>query len=112
MSEGRLPTELWLKAHIATCSAMGVPVAVVKRGDPHGGIVVLKLNRLEAGCEVLVQGRNEAGALVWQKALEGRLVAEIEADEFIERQRRYDPDIWIVEVEERENRNLFETPEM
>ena len=45
-------------------------------------------------------------------ALEGRLVAEIEADEFIERQRRYDPDIWIVEVEDRENRNLFETPEM
>ncbi|MBO44941.1 MAG: hypothetical protein CMM28_14580 [Rhodospirillaceae bacterium] len=108
----RLPTNLWVKAHIAKCSALGVPVGVLHRGDPHSGIVVLKLNRLEAGCDILVQGRNERGALVWQPALEGRRVEEPEADAFIERQRQYDPDVWVIEVEDREERNLFENPKM
>lgn len=112
MSGARLPTELWVKAHIARCSALGVPVAVLRRGDKNNGIVILKLNRLEAGVDVLIQGRNEAGALVWQPALDGRRVDETEANAFIERQRKYDPDIWVIEVEDREERNLFENPEM
>ena len=112
MSEARLPTELWVKAHIARCSAIGVPVAVLRRGDLNSGIVILKLNRFEAGFDVLIQGRNEDGALVWLPALEGRSVDEAEADAFIERQQKYDPDIWVIEIEDREERNLFENPEM
>lgn len=112
MSDARLPTELWVKAHVARCSAIGVPVVVLKRGDRNSGIVILKLNRFETGFDVLIQGRNEDGALVWQPALEGRRVDEAEAEAFIERQQKYDPDIWVIEIEDREERNLFENPEM
>ncbi|HAA92818.1 MAG TPA: DUF1491 domain-containing protein [Rhodospirillaceae bacterium] len=112
MSNARLPTELWVKAHIARCSSIGVPITVIKRGDPDSGIVILKLNRFEAGWEVQMQGRDENGAVVWQPALEGRRVQETDADAFIERQRNYDPDIWVIEIEDREERNLFENQEM
>jgi hypothetical protein len=109
MSDVRLPTELWVRAQIARCSAIGVPVTVVNRGDKHSGIVLLKLNRLEAGCDVLIQARGLDGALFWQPALDGRRVPEAAANDFIRRQRQYDPDLWVIEVEDREERNLMET---
>ncbi len=108
MPEARLPTELWIKAHVRRCSASGIPVTVSRRGDPHSGVVIVKINQLEAGCRVMVQARDLDGRLGWLPALEGRLVPEAEADAYIDRQAGRDPDLWVVEVEDRLGRNWFE----
>ena len=105
MAEGRLPTELWVKAHVRRCSAEGVPVVVVRRGDPHSGIVILKLNQLEAGCRVMSQMRGLDGRLGWLEALDGALVSEAEANAYIARQTERDPDLWVIEIEDRLGRH-------
>ena len=105
MVEGRLPTELWVKAHVKRCSVAGVPVIVARRGDPHSGIVILKLNQLEAGCRVMSQMRDLEGKLGWLEALDGALVPEAEADAYIARQAERDPDLWVIEIEDREGRH-------
>jgi len=112
MDDDRLPTGLWVRAHLRRLSATAVPAAVVRRGDPHGGMVILKVNRLEAGCRVLVQTRDLDGALCWLPALEGRLVADSEADDYIARQTARDPDLWVVEVETRTGDHGFEGREL
>jgi hypothetical protein len=105
MTEGRIPTELWIKAHVKRCSAEGVPVYVLRRGDPHSGIVILKLNQLEEGCRVMNQMRDLDGKLGWLEALDGRLVPEAEANAYIARQTERDPDLWVVEIEDKLGRH-------
>jgi hypothetical protein len=112
MDEARIPTELWIKAHLRRLSATGVPAFVVRRGDPHGGMVILKVNRLDLGCRVLTQTRDLDGVLSWMPALKGDLVPEVEADDYISRQTARDPDLWVVEVETRDGEHGFEGREL
>ena len=108
MSDDRLPTEFWLKAHIRRLGQEGIPVAVIHRGEAMGGMTLLKLNQLDLGCRVLTQQRGVDGQLGWFAAFENRLVPEAEADTYIARAVKRDPDLWVVEIEDRAGRHLFE----
>ena len=78
---------------------------VARRGDPHSGIVILKLDQLDQGCRVMSQMRDLDGKLGWMEALEGALVPEAEADAYIARQAERDPDLWVIEIEDRLGRH-------
>jgi hypothetical protein len=108
MEEGRLPTELWMQAHLRRCMAEAVPVYVLRKGDPHGGMLLLKLNKGESGCRVLSQTRDVDGARAWIAALSGESVAEEEADAYIARAVDRDPDLWVVEIVHAEGWHPFE----
>lgn len=103
----RLPTRLWVQAHTARCSAAGIPIVVMRRGDPDRGVVIVKLNHRDEGVRVVAQIRDLDGALVWSEMLEGRGVSDAEADEYINRQASYDPDIWVIEVEDADEDGWF-----
>ena len=108
MSEERLPTELWVQIHLRRCSADATPVALLRRGEPERGTVLLKLNQIEAGCRILSQARDLEGRLGWLAALGGKLVPEAEADAYIARAIDRDPDLWVIEIEDRTGRNPFD----
>ena len=112
LAEGRIPTGLWVEAHLRRLSAQGTPAVMVRRGDPHGGMVILKVNRLDLGCRVLTQTRDLDGVLSWMPALKGELVPEADADEYITRQTARDPDLWVIEVEARDGDHGFEGREL
>jgi hypothetical protein len=44
LSEERLPTELWVQAHLRRCSVDATPAALLRRGESERGTVLLKLN--------------------------------------------------------------------
>jgi len=104
----RLPTELWVKAHLRRCVRENLPATLARRGSPHGGAVLLKLNQLEAGCRVLTQTRDLDGNPAWLPALKGQLVPEAEADAYIARAVARDPDLWVIEIEDRQGRHPFD----
>ena len=106
--DDRLPAELWIKAHIRRCITDNIPAVVVHRGEKNSGMLILKLNQLDAGVKVLSQTRDMEGAIAWMPALGGKLVPEAEADAYIERAVKRDPDVWVVEIEDREGRHPFE----
>ena len=108
MSEGRIATELWVMAHVRRCIAQGIVATVVKRGDDWGGAVVIKLNLLRGGFKVLTQSRDIDGNIAWLQAKEGAVLPESEVDEYIARQTARDPDLWVVEIEDRDGRIPFE----
>ncbi len=109
MSDGddRLTTDLWVSAHRRAAEAQGVPVMVVRRGDRERGTVLLKINRLDGFCQVLTQIRH-LGQLAWSRGTGPEPVPEAEADRYIERQVRFDSDLWVIEVEDRQGRPWFE----
>ena len=108
MSQERIPTELWVKAHIKRLNLEGIPVVVIRHGDPHSGIVILKLNQHDEGFRVMSQMRHADGQLGWLEMCEGKSVSEEEADAYISRQTLRDPDLWVLEVEDRYGRHWFD----
>lgn len=108
MSEARLKTEIWVQACVRRGDAEGYAVTVAHKGDPTGGSVLVKLNRFEHGCTVLTETRDRAGARAWFRGTGPAPVEEATADAYIARNRQYDPDLWVIEVEDRAGRLPFE----
>jgi len=104
----RLPTHLWVMAEVRRCGSEGIPAVVARRGERLGGMVLLRINRLEAGSLLLNEARDADGNRGWMPALAGRLADEAEAQGYIERAVKRDPDLWVIEVEDRSGRNPFE----
>jgi hypothetical protein len=107
-TEGRLATELWVQAHLRRCNAEGIFCAVVRKGDLWGGAVIVKLNLLDGNFKVLSQTRDMDGRVAWLAAQQGALLTEQDAAAYIERQIKRDPDLWVIEVEDKQARNPFE----
>jgi len=107
MVEARLRTEIWVQAAVRRANAEGGIVTVVAKGDPTSGSVLVKVNRFADGCEVLAETRDAAGERAWYRGTGAAPVDEPTADAYIERARRRDPDLWVVEVEDRTGRLPF-----
>ena len=110
MEESRLRTDFWLMALIRQSMADGIPMTVVHKGDAVGGAVLIKLNQFELGCTVFSQTRDGEGNRAWLRATGTAPIAEADADSFIARQRGYDADLWVVEIEDRQGRLPFTEP--
>ncbi|HUC62070.1 MAG TPA: DUF1491 family protein [Alphaproteobacteria bacterium] len=108
MSEARLQTDFWVQACVRRGSVEGIAVTVVKKGDPARGSVMVKLNRLGGGCTVLAETRDDLGGRAWLKGTGPDPVQEAEADAYIARNRKFDPDLWVIEVEDRQGRLPFD----
>ena len=104
----RVTAELWIKAHIRRCNAQAIPAMVVRRGDDQAGALIIKVNHLGPGCMVLTPANSMDGGRQWRRAMGDDLVPEAEADAYIERQLNMDPDIWVLEIEDRQGRHLVD----
>lgn len=101
-----LPTDLRISAQIRIAAQQGIPMMVVHKGDPYSGTIFLKINRLDGTAELLSQVRIEADR-VWMSVTEGKGMDESEADAYLAQQLDFDPDLWIIEVEDRKGRHWF-----
>lgn len=103
----RLSTELYVQAHVRQCFARGLTAVVAHKGDAWGGAILLKLNLLGPGCRMLTQTRDEDGEIAWLPVQAGALLSEPDADAYITRSVQRDPDLWVVEIEDRTGHNPF-----
>jgi hypothetical protein len=108
MTDDRLPTSLWIEIHLRHLTTAGIPYYIHNKGAPASGTVLVKLNNRENGCVVLQQQRDLSGELGWIKLFKGQVVAEKEADAYITRAVERDPDVWAIEIEDKDLKNPFE----
>jgi len=99
----RLKSGFYVKALIRRAETAGAAAFVVRRGAEEAGAIFLKLARLDGTCTVLNQVRRGEGELVWARPL-GEITDEARASQYLDKQIKFDPDLWIVEIEDREGR--------
>ena len=91
---------------------LDVQDVVVHRGDGDAGAVLLKINRLGDGCEVLTRFRGLDGEPGWLRGTGPDPVDEGEADDYVQRQMDRDPDVWVIEIEDPKDRYRLDGPIM
>ena len=102
MSEPRVKSGLWVQMALRMGDRAGRPGMVLRKGDPDSGGVLVVLHG-RAGVQVLAQVRAADGAPAWLRGTGPEPVDQAAADDYIARQLRRDPDLWVVE---------FETPDL
>lgn len=104
----RLTAEFWVHAYLARLRAMDIPAFVTAHGDNSSGAVLVKLNTLDGNAAAYQRSFDlMSGARKWDTLIEA---AEADVDAAIARQRGFDPDLWVVEVEDRAGRHLLNQP--
>lgn len=102
----RLTARFWVDAYLARLRMFDIPAFVVAHGDDTGGAVLVKLATLDGKAVVFHRSFDPAsGERVWVELAAG---PEREVDEAIARQRGFDPDLWVIEVEDRAGRHLLD----
>lgn len=104
MTEARLSTRLMVQALVRRCYVADMPAVALRKGDEERGAIMLKVNRFAAGCTVWTQTRTMDGAPAWMRGTGPELVPEQTADAYVERQVQRDPDLWVIEIEDRHAR--------
>ncbi len=102
----RLTARFWVDAYLARLRFQDIPAFVVAHGDDTGGAVLVKLNTLD-GQAVLFQRSFDlmTGDRRWIELASG---IEAEVDNAVTRQRGFDRDLWVIEVEDRAGRHLLD----
>ncbi len=106
-AEPRLKAGIWVKMALRMGDLDGRPGAVLRRGDPDAGGVLVVLRGREGLC-VLSQTHTPDGARAWLRATGAAGVDQAAADDYVARQVRYDPDIWVLEFDAPDLRPPFE----
>ena len=106
----RLTSEVWVAAYLTRCRLANIPAFVVARGDHTAGAVLVKLNTLDGqACAYQRSFDLMSGERRWVVLADG---VETDVDHSIGKQRSFDPDIWVIEIEDKSGRHLLDEPGM
>ena len=102
----RLATGIWVSAYLQRLQAEGISTYIVARGDETAGAVLVKLATMD-GKATAFERRLDlmSGERSWMVLAEGD---EREVDESIRKQRSFDPDLWVIEVEDARGRHMLD----
>jgi hypothetical protein len=107
-------TEIWVKAHLRRCFAAGLTGVVARRGAAEAGSVFVKVSLPGGTGRVLAPAPGPAydddGRRRWTAPLGDEPVHEDDIDRFLARQVAFDPDIWILDIDDPDGTGLLDQP--
>lgn len=104
----RLTAQFWVQAYLTRLRLADIPAFVTAHGDDTAGAVLVKLNTLDGQARAYQRSFDlMSGVRHWAELTAG---SEQDVDAAIVRQRGFDPDLWVIEVEDRAGRHLLDEP--
>lgn len=89
---------------------MALPAVVRRRGDPDAGSILIRLDRLDGSSVLLSQSRDAEGRQVWMSRNGAEPIPDPDVEQYIERRVKNDPDIWVLEIEDRDGQYQPDAP--
>lgn len=106
-----LRTDIWAAALLRRALSSGAAAVIARKGDAQAGAVLVKVSTLNGMARLYVPARDGAGEKIWldlSSSPSGDPEAQIEA--LCARRAANDPDLWIVDIEDRDGRNFLTEP--
>ncbi|MEM7506242.1 MAG: DUF1491 family protein [Pseudomonadota bacterium] len=107
MAEVRLAAGMWVSAYLARLNAEGIFAHVAHHGDDQAGAIAVKLATMDGQAVLFARAYDAEGARIWDELHRG---SETETDAMVAKQRGYDPDLWVIEVEDPKGRHMLDEP--
>jgi len=110
----RLKSAIWVAAYIRRCHTEGAFAAVRRRGAEEAGAIFVKLNRLDGTAELFgpapqsVFDDAHPADRLFSRCHGEQPAPETKIEERLARELRFDPDAWILEVEDRAGRHFLD----
>jgi hypothetical protein len=95
MTAPRIASSVLAGALIRKAEGEGGFAAVLAKGDPTSGAILLILTERGADPRVLERLLQPDGSYSWAQPIED----SSEVPDFVARRRRFDPDLWIIELD-------------
>lgn len=103
-----LHTDVWASALIRRAELGGASAFVTRKGDVRGGDVLVKVSTLDGKARLYTTARDGEGELIWLDLSAGSLGDDERAvDDYARKRSGRDPDLWIVEIEDKEGRTFL-----
>jgi hypothetical protein len=104
-----LSTDIWVGALIRRAEIGGAFATVGRKGDARAGAVLVKvLNRAKGEARLYAEATRLDGERVWMQPVAS--TEEANLDRYIERAGKVDPDLWVVEIDDRQGRHFLVEP--
>lgn len=106
----RLTSDFWVSAYVRRCQLAGAYALVRRRGAAEAGAIFLVIDRLDGSNDLYGPAPQTEAVDARGRAFERRLEAVdgLTIEEKLAREMRFDSDLWIVVVEDREGRAHLE----
>jgi hypothetical protein len=106
-----LKTEFWVSALIRRAEIEGVFAAIARKGDPDAGAVLVKVATLDGRARLYAPAQPGEAERVWLDLSAGSLGdREADVDAYARKRADTDPDLWVVEIEDKKGRNFLDGP--
>jgi hypothetical protein len=107
----RLRSDFWVAAHLRRCAVEGVSAVLRRRGAAEAGAIFIKLDRLDGTATLY----GPAPQSLLDEGRDGRLFTELlrdvapsDVEQRMLREGRFDPDFWLLEIEDRQGRHFLD----
>ena len=110
----RLKTGIWIAAYLRRCQIEGAAAVLRRRGAEEAGAIFIKVSRLDGTADLYGPAPQSAfdearpSERAFSPALKDLPLPEVDVEAYLTRQLRFDPDLWIVEVEDRGGRHFVD----
>lgn len=110
----RLKSGIWVSAYIRRCNVEGVFAAVRRRGAEDAGAVFIKVSRLDGTADLYgpapQSAFDEARPIdrLFAPSFKVQPAADADVEARLTREVRFDSDVWIVEIEDRDGRHFLD----
>jgi hypothetical protein len=108
----RLRSDIWVAAYLRRCGSAAVAAVLRRRGAPEAGAIFVKIDRLDGSAALFAPApqseAREDVARLFSRAHRDEWIDSAAVEARLAREIDFDPDLWIVEVEDREGRNFLD----
>jgi hypothetical protein len=111
----RLKSGIWVAAYLRRCQVEGVIAVLRRRGADEAGAIFVKVNRLDGRADIYGPAPQSAfddarpSDRRFSPCLKQLPAEDAQVEAYLARESRFDPDVWIVEVEDPSGRHFLDT---